>query len=102
MDGQRAAAFFRGRTPLPVSELTRRWEAWCSDHLGELPSGDEMWRTFWDSLGRELDLPAGVIGAIRSFDYFGLFRACPDAVHALGEARRLGLRIGVLSNSVLP
>lgn len=102
MDRRRAAEFFRERAPLPISALTRRWEEWCSDHIGEVPSGSEMWKNYWSHLGRELGISAEVLAEIHAFDYFGMFRACPDALPALAAAREHGLRIGVLSSSVLP
>jgi FMN phosphatase YigB (HAD superfamily) len=102
VDRELTASFFRDRTPLRPSELHRRWERWCLEQTGELASGQEMWNQFWDVLGRELSLSTPVLQEIKSFDCFGFFRRCPDAVHALSEARRLGLRIGVLSNSALP
>src|SRR5262249_52984591 len=61
-----------------------------------------MWGHFCDSLSAEGHLPAESRMEVYAFDYLGLFRACPDAVRVLADARRLDLRIGVLSNSVLP
>lgn len=102
LDREVTVSFFRDRTPLRPSELHRRWEEWCFEQIGDLPSGQEMWNLFWDALGRELALSTLVLQEIKSFGCFGFFRRCPDAVHALSEARRLGLGISVLSNSVLP
>lgn len=102
MDRQRAVSFFQGRAPLPVKALTQRWEAWCSSHVGEHPQAQEMWRIFWEALGAELDIPRGALQEICSFDYMGLFPACSETKDALREARQLGLKLGVLSNSALP
>lgn len=102
MDRERAFSFFRDRSPLPVKAITRRWEAWCADQLGEHLPATEMWHAFWDALREEVTVPEAVLEEIRAFDYIGLLEVCPQAVDALREARRLGLRIGVLSNSVLP
>jgi putative hydrolase of the HAD superfamily len=102
LDSDGARAFFKGRVPISFSTIVRGWEAWCSDHLDALPSARAMWSGFWASLQQELALSAPMLEEIQSFDFIGLLRAYPDTLHALGEARRLGLRIGILSNSVLP
>lgn len=102
MDRERAVSFFRGRAPLPVKGLHRRWEIWCAQHLGEHLPAQEMWSVFWRTLGAELGIEEQPLEEICAFDYLGLFRACDDTPGALREAKRLGLRIGVLSNSALP
>jgi FMN phosphatase YigB (HAD superfamily) len=102
MNRRQAAEFFQHRTRLPVATLTRRWEEWCSEHIGEVLSGLAMWQSFWTALAAEVGIGAQELAEIHAFDWFGMFTACPDALVALSDARRLGLRIGVLSNSVLP
>lgn len=102
LDGARAGSLLQGRTPLSVRALHRRWEAFCADHLGENLVAGEMWRAFWTGLGAELQIPETTLEEVRALDCLTLFRRCPDALGALSEARLLGLRIGVLSNSVLP
>ncbi len=102
LDRERTVALLQGRTPLPVRTLHRRWEAWCSDHIGEGQLAIAMWRAFWEQQARELGIPEPALQEICAVDCLSLFRLCPDTLAALEEARRLGLRIGVLSNSALP
>lgn len=102
MDHERAASFLGPRSPLSLKALHRRWEIWCAEHMGEHPQAQEMWRAFWRALGAELTIESAVLEEICDFDYMSLFHVCPDALDALAAARRLGLRIGVLSNSALP
>lgn len=102
MNRERAASFFRGRSPISVKDLTRRWEAWCSDHAGDTLLADEMWHSMWDALRLEHEISDATFAELRAFDFVGLLEVFPDALPALREARRLGLRIGVLSNSALP
>ena len=102
LDRERTVALFQGRTPLPVRTLHRRWESWCSDHIGEGLLASVMWRAFWEQQARELGIPEPVLEEICAVDCLGLFRLCPDTLGALAEARRLGMKIGVLSNSALP
>lgn len=102
LDRDKAVSLFQGRAPLPVRALHRRWEAWCSVHAGEGRRADEMWRAFWVSLAAEVGIPERPLEEICAVDPLSLFRLCNDTLDALREARRLGLRIGVLSNSALP
>jgi FMN phosphatase YigB (HAD superfamily) len=102
LDRSRAAALFHGRSPLPVRALHQRWEAFCADHHEARLIASEMWCAFWAGLGPELRIPAAALAEICAYDYLTLFRRYPDALDAFREARRLGLRIGVLSNSALP
>jgi FMN phosphatase YigB (HAD superfamily) len=102
MNRARAVAFFRERSPLSVKAITQRWELWCADQVGDHLPAMEMWHAFWESLRTEVDIAEPVLAEIYSFDYIGLLEACPDALDALCEAKRLGLRVGILSNTVLP
>jgi putative hydrolase of the HAD superfamily len=102
LDREKAVSLFRGRAPLPVRTLHQRWEVWCSDHIGETRSSSAMWRAFWELQARELGIPEPALEEICAVDCLSLFRLCPDTPAALRDARQLGLRIGVLSNSALP
>jgi FMN phosphatase YigB (HAD superfamily) len=93
---------FQGRVLQSLRVLIPKWEQWCASHIDETLDAREIWCGFWDSLGPEALISAEAREAIHAFDYLSLFRAYPDTLPALTSARQRGLRLGVLSNSVLP
>jgi FMN phosphatase YigB (HAD superfamily) len=102
LDRDKVVSLFQGRSPVSVKEAHRRWERWCTVHAGEGRPAVEMWRAFWRALAAEVGMSERALGEICEVDPLSLFRLCPDTMGALREARQLGLRIGVLSNSALP
>ena len=95
-----AAAFFQRLLPLSLQEMNERWEAW-GNKVGFPRSAHEeheFFRSFWTTIGDELELPETVCTQLIRFDYTSCMRAFPDARPALIATRRRNLRAGVLSN----
>lgn len=110
MDAHVAETFFGSRVPISLRVLSRRWEEWSASEAAHLltegVAGVDMsrrfWMAFWGSLSAELDLPLDSRRDINAFHYLSLFQLHPEALPVLLDLRRRGLRVGVLSNSVLP
>jgi HAD superfamily hydrolase (TIGR01509 family) len=100
VDYAAARAFFEPRVSLSLNAIGIRWEQWLHSHHGRVED-DELFPRFWDELSADMALPANVRQELRSFHYMDLFQAFPDARPALCSLRRRGVRIAVLSNSLL-
>jgi putative hydrolase of the HAD superfamily len=95
-----AVAFFAPRLPFSLEELALKWNQW-GKRVGFPRSVAEekiFFRNFWHAMSDEHRLAAEVRAELQQFEYTSCMRAFPDARPALSQARRLGLRIGVLSN----
>jgi FMN phosphatase YigB (HAD superfamily) len=102
MDYARAAAFLEPLTGMPLRRLVERWEAWSLTHAHEFVPGSDAWQSFWTVMGDELALRGDDLTRIRDFQFGSLFKVYDDSVAALDAVRARGLRIAILSNSVLP
>ena len=98
-DMEAAARFFTPRLPLSLWEISDRWEAWGA-RVGfprSLEEEAEFFHGFWNSLCDELQVDPAIRADLHGFDYTRCMVAYPDVRPALVAARRMGVRIGVLS-----
>lgn len=96
-DWTRAEEDVRRITGLPLEEIERRWGGW----LNGLTIDDAFVETqpiseFLSSLARELELGSKARDELVRLDYMAFAQGYPDARPALEEARRRGLKVGVL------
>ncbi len=99
-DLKRSAAFFESRLPISLPELAERWDQW-GEVVGFPSSVAEehvFFRGFWEHLGHEFELSQTTLKQLHQSNYTNYMLPFPDARPALMEARKRGLRIGVLSN----
>lgn len=101
-DWTRAEEDVRRITGLPLEEIERRWGGW----LNGLTIDDAFVETqpiseFLSSLARELELGSKARDELVRLDYMAFAQGYPDARPALEEARRRGLKVGVLTNNSL-
>lgn len=101
-DWTRAEEDVRPITGLPLEEIERRWGGW----LNGLTIDDAFVETqpiseFLSSLARELELGSKARDELVRLDYMAFAQGYPDARPALEEARRRGLKVGVLTNNSL-
>jgi HAD superfamily hydrolase (TIGR01509 family) len=100
-DYQTAAEFFGRLLPISLPQLIARWERWLQKGGAQPVEGTSLWTRFWDHVSDELELAPDIRRQLHGFSYLQIYQALPDARPALLEARRLGLRTGVLSNTPL-
>jgi putative hydrolase of the HAD superfamily len=95
-----AIAFFAPRLPFSLEELAIKWNQWGrrAGFPRSLAEEKVFFHDFWNAISDEHQLPGKVRAELLQFEYTSCLRAFPDARPMLAEARRLGLRIGVLSN----
>ncbi|MFN8493243.1 MAG: HAD-IA family hydrolase [Caldilineaceae bacterium] len=99
-DVAKATAFFQPLLPLPLEEIARKWASW-GKKVGfprTVAEESSFFQAFWGSLSEELALPAEAHRKLAQFEYTSCMQAFPEVQVILAEARRGGLRIGVLSN----
>jgi putative hydrolase of the HAD superfamily len=102
-DLKAAAAFYEPLLPLSLQELANCWEQW-GESVGfprSVAEEKEFFREFWDYLGHEFRLSQSTLKQLYQANYTHYLLPFPDARPALVEARKRGLRIGVLSNFAL-
>jgi putative hydrolase of the HAD superfamily len=95
-----ATRFFAPRLPLTIWQISARWEAY-GQAVGfprSLAEETAFFRGFWDTVCDECGATAGVRRELQALDYTRYLVAYPDVRPALEQARRAGLRVGVLSN----
>lgn len=99
-DLDEAAAYFAPLVPLSVRELGQAWVDWgrARGFPRSLAAEQTFWRSFWESIGERLALPAATRERLHGFSYTSVVRAFPDARPALELARAAGRKTGVLSN----
>jgi len=98
-----AAAFFESLLPISLPELAYRWNQW-GETVGfpsNLMEEQVFFHEFWDHLGDEFELSQTTLAQLKQSSYTNYLLPFPDARPALLEARKRGLRIGVLSNFAL-
>jgi putative hydrolase of the HAD superfamily len=99
-DWERAQDELRRITRLPMDELGHRWQAWragraIDDEIDEF----EQIREFLSNVARELRLGPKAHDELVRLDYTVFAEGYTDARPALEEARRRGLKVGVLTNN---
>ncbi len=88
------------RIPLDASTLAARWRAWNEEHaIRDERREEERIRSFLGAIANELGLSGQAREALIELDYSGYVTAFDDARPALVQARRQGLRIGLLTNN---
>lgn len=89
-------------TGLSAGEIVERWRAWSRERvIADSASEHESIRGFLLGVAGSAGLGDGARTALLEFDYTKFVRGYPDAALALGEARRRGLKTGVLTNNSL-
>jgi putative hydrolase of the HAD superfamily len=99
-DLKAAAAFFEPLLPISLPELAERWDQW-GEAVGfpsSLAEERAFFQKFWDHIDLEFGLSQSTLKQLHQADYTNYLLPFPDARPVLVEARKRGLRIGVLSN----
>ncbi|OSC42089.1 HAD family hydrolase [Mycobacterium decipiens] len=87
-------------THLPLEELGDRWQAWLNGRaLDDALDESEQIRAFLSNVARDLELGRQAHDELLRLDYASFAQGYPDARPALEEARRRGLKVGVLTNN---
>jgi putative hydrolase of the HAD superfamily len=95
-----AQEFFGRRLPISLQEISDAWEAW-GKRVGfprDVVEEAQFFQGFWDELSDTFGVSPEVRRQFHDFDYTTCLLPFPDALPCLVEARRRGLRVGVLSN----
>lgn len=99
-DMEPAIAYLEPILQLPIEEIERRWWQWRdpAEAPTDVIAEQALFDGFWSILADDLRLTPAQRERLQQFDYTTVVHAYPDARPALLEARRRGMRIGVLSN----
>lgn len=98
-----AVAYFRELIPMPIEELSARWNEWGKVRGFPRSVAEEQtfWQGFWQQIGDDLNLSPAVRRQLHEVDYRRFVQPFPEAQATLRAARQRGLKIGVLSNFLL-
>ena len=87
-----------------MERLYGRWAAWCdAQPVPRTPDEESRFvETFWDDVVAHWNLDATDAATLRAFDFRDVLKPFDDARPILAALRARGIRVGVLSNAVMP
>ena len=95
-----AEAFLQPKLGMSLIELAQRWMRW-SDLMGTPKSEAEeadMMRGFWMYISELIGADDALREELSTFSYLDMIRPFADALTAVQHCKKLGLKVGVLSN----
>jgi FMN phosphatase YigB (HAD superfamily) len=95
-----AEAFLQPKLGMSLIELAQRWVQW-SDLIGTPKSEaeeEDLFRGFWMYISDLIGADDELRRELSAFDYLGMIRPFADALAAVQHCKKLGLKVGVLSN----
>jgi FMN phosphatase YigB (HAD superfamily) len=95
-----AEAFLQPKLGMSLIELAQRWVQW-SELIGTPKSEaeeEDLFRGFWMYISDLIGADEELRQVLFAFDYLGMIRPFADALTAVRHCKKLGLKVGVLSN----
>lgn len=95
-----AEAFLQPKLGITLIELAQRWVRW-SDLIGTPKNEaeeEDLIRGFWMYISDLIEADNELRQELFAIDYLGMIRPFADALAAVQHCKKLGLKVGVLSN----